>query len=248
MEKKIDIPTLLVIKIALLLLFSICHVSIAKKHTYIIHMVKSKLPSLEDHTQFYTSSLASVSTAEIIYPYKNTIHGFSASLTEQEALAMGQREDVLSVRLDTIYQLHTTRTPHFLGLDNKHVKLPNLKAASKVIIGVLDTGFSPGSESYDDAGFGPVPNKWKGGCENASLSKCNKKLVGARYFMKGYESYLVETGSQFPKGESKSPVDTDGHGTHTSSTAGGSAVRNASLLGFGKGTARGMANLLELCP
>ncbi|KAL2933816.1 Subtilisin-like protease SBT4.15 [Bienertia sinuspersici] len=55
-----------------------------------------------------------------------------------------------------------------------------------------------------------------------------RKVIGARYYNLGEDTGMEAT-----------PADTDGHGTHTSSTAAGSSVKGASLYGVAKGTARG---------
>ncbi|KAJ6930230.1 hypothetical protein NC652_013922 [Populus alba x Populus x berolinensis] len=164
----------------------------------------------------------------MLYTYENAIHGFSTRLTLAEAKLLESQPGILSVMLELRYELHTTRTPEFLGLDKSADLLPQSDSVSEVIIGVLDTGVWPESKSFLDTGFGPVPSSWKGECEsgtNFTTKNCNRKLIGARFFAR----------------ESKSPRDDDGHGTHTSSTAGGSSVADASLFGYAAGTARGMA-------
>ncbi|KAF5463698.1 hypothetical protein F2P56_013843 [Juglans regia] len=214
-----------------------------QRSTYIVHMAKSEMPaSFEHHSHWYDSSLKSVSdTAEMIYTYDNVIHGFSTRLTAEEALLLGSQPGILSVLPELTYELHTTRTPEFLGLEKSESMSPEANLASEVVIGVLDTGVWPESKSFDDSGLGPVPSSWKGACEtgtNFTSSNCNRKLIGARYFSKGYEAAL---GPIDESKESKSPRDDDGHGTHTSTTAAGSLVGEASLFGYAPGTARGMA-------
>lgn len=68
--------------------------------------------------------------------------------------------------------------------------------------------------------------------------KICRKLVGARYFHKGYSS---STGNPLNSSMIFSPRDTDGHGTHTLSTAGGNFVQGANINGVGNGTAKGGA-------
>ncbi|KAG2724231.1 hypothetical protein I3760_01G007800 [Carya illinoinensis] len=232
-------------------LLGLCHVfavaveksSDAQRSTYIVHMAKSEMPaSFEHHSHWYDSSLKSVSdTAEMIYTYENVIHGFSTRLTAEEALLLGSQPGILSVLPELTYELHTTRTPEFLGLEKSDSMIPEANLASEVVVGVLDTGVWPESKSFDDSGFGPVPSSWKGACEtgtNFTSSNCNRKLIGARYFSKGYEAAL---GPIDESKESRSPRDDDGHGTHTSTTAAGSLVEEANLFGYAPGTARGMA-------
>ncbi|KAL3646376.1 hypothetical protein CASFOL_011556 [Castilleja foliolosa] len=244
MVKKIEISSVSVLIGVAILLLAVCHVTVAEKKTYIVHMARSEMPaSFElDHTQWYGSSLKSVSgSAEMIYTYNNVMHGFSTRLTPEEALELEARPGILSVLPELRYELHTTRTPTFLGLDQNAAMFPESYSAGEVIVGVLDTGVWPESPSYDDTGFGPVPSSWKGECEigtNFTKSNCNKKLIGARYFARGYEATL---GPIDVSKESKSPRDDDGHGTHTSTTAAGSIVPAASLFGYALGTARGMA-------
>ncbi|XP_044511928.1 subtilisin-like protease SBT1.7 [Mangifera indica] len=213
------------------------------RKTYVIHVDKSSMPaSFDDHFQWYTSTLQSVSdTVDMLYIYDNVIHGFSTSLTAEEAESLENRPGIISVLPEVRYELHTTRTPEFLGLGKSEALLPASEAESEVIIGVLDTGVWPELKSFDDTGLATVPGGWRGECEvgkNFNTSSCNRKLIGARYFSKGYEAALGPIDETM---ESKSPRDDDGHGSHTSTTAAGSAVSGASLFGFASGTARGMA-------
>ncbi|KAK8656683.1 hypothetical protein V6N13_098625 [Hibiscus sabdariffa] len=209
--------------------------------------------SFETHHDWYSSNLQSLSDSpseSLLYSYASAYSGFAASLDEQQAESLSKSDSVLGVYEDTVYTLHTTRTPRFLGLDT-HMGLwagPNtqqLEQASRdVIIGVLDTGVWPESKSFDDSGMPEIPSKWRGECESGpdfGPKFCNKKLVGARSFSKGYHMANGGGGNFKKPREIESPRDKDGHGTHTASTAAGSHVANASLLGYASGIARGMA-------
>lgn len=69
-----------------------------------------------------------------------------------------------------------------------------------------------------------------------------RKLIGARYFNRGYAAYLLTMNTTITPTENStlfSIRDHEGHGTHTLSTAGGSFVTDATVFGNGNGTAKG---------
>ncbi|KAG8389856.1 hypothetical protein BUALT_Bualt01G0022300 [Buddleja alternifolia] len=166
----------------------------------------------------------------VLHTYNKGFSGFAARLSEEEVKKIAQEQGVISVFPDPILKLHTTRSWDFLkhqiasGIDSS---TPNSHAnGTDTIIGILDTGIRPESESFNDADMGPIPSRWKGICmEGKDNFSCNRKIIGARY----YDEYISGT----------SPRDEDGHGSHVASTAAGRPVNGASYYGLAKGTAVG---------
>ncbi|KAJ9557588.1 hypothetical protein OSB04_012202 [Centaurea solstitialis] len=157
--------------------------------------------------------------------YTKSFHGFSARLTQEEAKKLSGMDGVVSVFPSKKHKLATTSSWDFIGFP---LTVNRSTTESDIIIGVFDTGIWPESASFSDIGYGPPPAKWKGICE--ANFPCNNKIIGARHFK--------ADGIYDPK-DFQSPRDSDGHGTHTASTAAGNTVRNANQLGLHSGTARG---------
>uniref|UniRef100_A0A0D9VPS5 Subtilisin-like protease fibronectin type-III domain-containing protein n=1 Tax=Leersia perrieri TaxID=77586 RepID=A0A0D9VPS5_9ORYZ len=148
-------------------------------------------------------------------------------------------------------EVHTTRSWDFMGL-SLHIQMNQsderlLKFGDDIIVGILDTGVWPESESFrDDPNLGEIPPSWRGTCVAGEqfdpATACNRKLIGARYYIAGFEA---EVGPLNTSGgaEYRSPRDRVGHGTHTASTAAGGVSIDAAYYGgeLGRGVARGGA-------
>ncbi|KAK1978173.1 PA domain-containing protein [Colletotrichum cereale] len=238
--------------------------AVESRKTYIVHLQNPEGSGVLRRSLVAASlDAASVDSANVLYTYQHTLNGYAAKITKDQADALRNQPGVLSVRPDRANQLHTSRTPAFLGLENSALLGRgaygvgpesylgerdglNGTSAESNLVGVFDSGIWPESASFSDDGMPPVPAHWKGACEtgdNFTASNCNRKLVGARIFYKGaVEGVAEENGGTFNwTGLIKSPRDDDGHGTHCASTAAGAAVPNASVFGQAAGTARGMA-------
>ncbi|XP_071689145.1 subtilisin-like protease SBT1.4 [Rutidosis leptorrhynchoides] len=249
-----SLPSSYLLSLLLLLFLSIISISISiheqdtdQTSTYIIHVSKSDKPTtFSTHKSWYSSIVRSVSSShqpsDLLYTYEHSVNGFSVRLTRSQAVKLRRAPGVLSVIPDRRRTLHTTHTPKFLGLADNFGLWPNAEYGDDVIVGVLDTGIWPERPSFSDEGLPPVPSTWKGSCDvfpDFPKTACNRKIIGAKAY---YRGYIASSANRLNAWNGMlSPRDTEGHGTHTSSTAAGSVVEDAGFFDFAKGEARGMA-------
>ncbi|KAJ1440667.1 Peptidase S8/S53 domain [Sesbania bispinosa] len=211
---------------------------------HIVYMGDHSHPNSESVIRANHEILSEAKEAAL-HHYSKSFRGFSAMITPEQANKLAEYNSVVSVFESKMNKLHTTHSWDFLGLDSAYKSNSvALDSASNVIVGVIDSGVWPESESFTDYGLGPVPKKFKGECvtgDNFTLANCNKKIIGARFYLKGFEAETGPLEDVVNKIFFRSARDSDGHGTHTASTIAGSIVANASLFGMAKGTARGGA-------
>ncbi|MNQ20500.1 Minor extracellular protease vpr precursor [compost metagenome] len=221
---------------------------------------------------------ALVAAAPVQYQYKIVLNGFSALLTDAEVRQLQASGEVASIAPDEPRALQTNYTPTFLGLDQPGGLWSQLggkqHAGEDIIIGIVDGGVWPENLSYADKvdangaptfdpnatlAYGAPPAAWKGSCqagEGFTQDHCNNKLLGAQYFnaVRLTETDKIQHWSEFtsPRDSIGDPNGEGGHGTHTSSTAGGNAgvpvTVNGSPLGAISGVApRARLSVYKVC-
>ncbi|KAJ6684716.1 CO(2)-RESPONSE SECRETED PROTEASE [Salix purpurea] len=206
-----------------------------KDGVYIVYMGAATGSSKNGHAQLLSSVLKRRKNA-LVQSYEHGISGFAARLSAAEAQSIAKKPGVVSVFPDPVYQLHTTRSWDFLKygtdivIDSRPHSDSNSSSAEYVaIIGILDTGISPESESFSGKDLGPIPSRWNGTCGDAH-DFCNGKIIGARSY---------NSPDDDDEGLDNAPRDTIGHGTHVASTAAGTMVTDASYYGLATGNAKG---------
>jgi hypothetical protein len=173
-----------------------------------------------------------------LYDYRFSFNGFAAKMTLAQANKMVGVNGVLTVSPDQLYSVDTSSTPSFLGLDAPGGLWDQLggfdSAGEDIVIGVIDSGIWPESLSFSDRtgengnatkdgklDYHQIPG-WNAKCtpgEDFNASNCNQKLIGAQWFNAAWGGdAAVEAERPW---EYMSARDYNGHGTHTSSTAGG---------------------------
>ncbi len=189
--------------------------------------------------------------AKSYHDYTVAFNGFAAHLTGRQAQELAKMPGVLAVQKDALRKLDTDLSPKFLGLTGRNGLWSKVggrtKAGKGVIVGVIDSGIWPESRSFRGKPKIRRPHakpihgiraRWTGRCEIGERfirRDCNRKLIGARYYVDGFGKANVDP-SDFI-----SPRDGDGHGSHTASTAAGKRVRDVVVDGKRFGTVSGMA-------
>ncbi|KAG6473138.1 subtilisin-like protease SBT2.2 [Zingiber officinale] len=180
-----------------------------------------------------------------LYSYRYLINGFSVLITSQQADKLLRRREVANVLLDFSVRTATTHTPEFLGLP-QGAWIPEggpEVAGEGIVIGFIDTGIDPTHPSFSDKlsiNQFPVPHHFSGICEvmrDFPAGSCNRKLIGARHFA----ASAIIRGAFNATADHASPLDSDGHGTHTASIAAGNYGIPVVVSGHHFGNASGMA-------
>jgi subtilisin family serine protease len=136
---------------------------------------------------------------EVPYKFDVLFSAIVAELSAEEAATLSQHPQVRRVEQVQDYELATDRGPTFIGADSIWNGTSTATAGYRgngIVIGVLDTGTNLTHPSFaNDASCG--------------FSAANPKLVAAKNCLGSATCALAD------------PGDTNGHGSHTASTAGG---------------------------
>ncbi|AQK66758.1 Subtilisin-like protease SBT2.6 [Zea mays] len=183
-------------------------------------------------------------TYEKLYSYHHLINGFAVHMSSLQAEFLRKAPGVKHVERDMKVQKLTTHTPQFLGLPTGVWPTGGGldRAGEDVVIGFVDSGIYPQHPSFaahKTDRYGPVP-RYKGKCEKDLVTQrsfCNGKIVGAQHFAKA----AMAAGAFNPDVEFASPLDGDGHGSHTAAIAAGNNGIPVRMHGHEFGKASGMA-------
>lgn len=206
-------------------------------------LVTSYAEHLEKKHDMLLGMLFDRGTYEKLYSYRHLINGFAVHISPEQAEILRRAPGVKSVERDWKVKRLTTHTPQFLGLPTGVWPTGggHAKAGEDIVIGFVDSGIYPHHPSFSShtEPYGPLP-KYRGKCEvdpDTKRSFCNGKIIGAQHFAKA----AIAAGSFNPSVDFASPLDGDGHGSHTAAIAAGNNGIPVRVRGHEFGKASGMA-------
>ncbi|GAA1610351.1 S8 family serine peptidase [Catellatospora bangladeshensis] len=205
----------------------------------------------ERERSFTTALAARVPQARVGQRLRTVYGGVALTLPANQVKQLLAVEGVVAVQRDELREPLTDASSSFIGADVLQSGAaangaPTSQAGKGVIVGVLDTGAWPEHPSFADQGvLAAPPAKTDGAPRRCDFGdnpltpardvfRCNNKLIGGAPFL---DAYL----ESFPDETYKTARDSDGHGTHTASTAAGNVVTSAKVFGVERGPVHGVS-------
>ena len=166
-------------------------------------------------------------TPDMKFDFQFAFNGFAVELSAKEARAYASLEGVAAVTRETFETMSTDNGPSWIGAPTIWNGGHDGSRGEGAVIAILDSGINHDHPSFADVGDdgydheNPLGsgNYLKGSyCDVEDSSFCNDKLIGAWN--------MVQDDDEDPD----SPEDSDGHGSHTASTAAGNVVLGATIV------------------
>ncbi|KAI4344453.1 hypothetical protein L6164_011679 [Bauhinia variegata] len=207
-------------------------------------LVTSYARHLENKHDMLLGMLFERGTYKKLYSFRHLINGFAVHISPDQAEILRRAPGVKSVERDWKVRRLTTHTPQFLGLPTGVWPTGGGfdRAGEDIVIGFVDSGIYPHHPSFaihNTDPYEPV-STYRGKCEIDPDTKrdfCNGKIIGAQHFAQA----AIAAGAFNPSIDFASPLDGDGHGSHTAAIAAGNNGIPVRMYGHEFGKASGMA-------
>ena len=199
--------------------------------------------------RFLDSLRARVPAARARTRLRTAYGGVALTLPSNQVAELLKLPGAVAVQRDRLERPLTDSSPGFIGAPTIYNQLGETAddAGKGAIVGVLDTGAWPEHPSYIDHGNLPAPPPKADGTPRtcdfgdnpltpaSDPFVCQDKLISGQPFLDTYNAVIG--GEVYPD----SARDSNGHGTHTSTTAAGGPVDHADPLGIDRGAIHGIA-------
>ncbi|MET3810599.1 subtilisin family serine protease [Arthrobacter sp. UYEF3] len=233
---------------------------------------RGEVKNYRAHLEQKQAEVAGKQNVPIRRQFSAAVNGFSATLTTDQAIKLAKDPSVLTVAPDTENAPDYSSTD-FLKLSGANgawnTKFGGQDAAGKgVVVGVIDTGYTPDSAFFAGDEVKPLVGRpvvgvpyrtadgkiamlkadgdtFTGECqkgEGFDGSACNSKVLSAHYFADDFLKFVPPD----ERADQISPVDVASHGTHTASTAAGNANVETIVDGRSFGLTSGIAPAAKL--
>ncbi|GAA2330222.1 S8 family serine peptidase [Dactylosporangium salmoneum] len=207
---------------------------------------ENRIAGIED--KFLGELKKQVPDAKVGQKLRTVYGGIAMTVPANKVNAILAMDHVVAIQADSLRAPQTDSTPAFIGADQVYPKLGGAPNAGKgVIFGSLDSGIWPEHPSFADNGnLGAPPAKADGTPRACDFGDnpltpasdpfvCNHKVIGGKGFLDTYNAL------QEPELYGYTARDSDGHGTHTASTAAGDPVASAKIFNIERGPINGIA-------